>query len=29
MNFHFTEEEQGLIQKIHEFAVREVEPLAA
>ena len=29
MNFAFTEDEQKLIQQIHEFAVNEVEPLAA
>ena len=29
MNFHFTEEEQNLIEQIHEFAVNEVAPLAA
>lgn len=29
MNFAFTEDEQNLIQQIHEFAVNEVEPLAA
>ena len=29
MNFDFTEDEQKLIQQIHEFAVNEVEPLAA
>ena len=29
MNFHFTEEEQNLIEQIHAFAVNEVAPLAA
>ena len=29
MNFHFTEEEERLINQIHEFAVNEVAPLAA
>ena len=29
MNFHFTEEEERLLLQIHEFAVREVAPLAA
>ena len=29
MNFHFTDEEQKLLQQIHEFAVNEVAPLAA
>ena len=29
MNFHFTEEEQRLIDQMHEFAVHEVAPLAA
>jgi len=29
MNFHFTDEEQKLLNQIHEFAVNEVAPLAA
>lgn len=29
MNFKFTEEEQKLLEQIHEFAVNEVAPLAA
>lgn len=29
MNFHFTEEEQKLLNQIHEFAVNEVAPLAS
>ena len=29
MNFHFTEEEQRLLNQMHEFAVNEVAPLAA
>lgn len=29
MNFHFTEEEQQLLEQVHEFAVNEIGPLAA
>ena len=29
MDFHLTEEEQKLVERIHEFAVNEVAPLAA
>ena len=29
MNFHFTEEEQDVLDMLHDFCVREVAPLAA
>lgn len=29
MNFHFTEEEQGILEMLHDFCVKEVAPLAA